>query len=182
MDAANALPLALLVPVGAWIAWRAPRMRALPLALIAQEFQGPERGAAIAVWGATVGGAVAIGPLIGGALTEAIGWQWIFFVNIPVGAATIAISLTRMVNVRDPDSERLDYGGLITFSGSLFLLIFGLLREWPLERTLDFSCAAAAMNCMAQGARGGIRAVELVEEMMATVMRYDPAGEFARLQ
>jgi len=103
-------------------------MFATSLALIAQEFQGPERGAAIAVWGATVGGAVAIGPLIGGALTEAIGWQWIFFVNIPVGAATIAISLTRMVNVRDPDSERLDYGGLITFSGSLFLLIFGLLR------------------------------------------------------
>jgi len=71
-----------------------------------------------------------------------------------------------------------------TGAGDIFHagFIFGLLREWPLERTLDFSCAAAAMNCMAQGARGGIRAVELVEEMMATVMRYDPAGEFARLQ
>jgi len=103
-------------------------MFATSLALIAQEFQGPERGAAIAVWGATVGGAVAIGPLIGGALTDAIGWQWIFFVNIPIGVATIAISVTRMVNVRDPDAERLDWAGLVTFSGSLFLLIFALLR------------------------------------------------------
>ena len=103
-------------------------MFATSLALIAQEFQGRERGSAIAAWGATVGGAVAIGPLIGGALTDGLGWQWIFFVNIPIGIATIAISVTRMVNVRDPDAERLDWAGLISFSGALFLLIFGLLR------------------------------------------------------
>jgi EmrB/QacA subfamily drug resistance transporter len=103
-------------------------MFATSLALIAQEFQGHERGTAIAAWGATVGGAVAIGPLIGGALTDGLGWQWIFFVNIPVGIATIVISATRMVNVRDPDAERLDWAGLISFSGALFLLIFGLLR------------------------------------------------------
>ena len=69
-----------------------------------------------------------MGPLIGGILTDGLGWQWIFFVNIPIGVATIAISLTRMVNVRDPDAERLDWAGLVTFSGALFLLIFGLLR------------------------------------------------------
>jgi EmrB/QacA subfamily drug resistance transporter len=103
-------------------------MFATSLALIAQEFQGHERGTAIAAWGATVGGAVAIGPLVGGALTDGLGWQWIFFVNIPIGIATIAISVTRMVNVRDPDAERLDWAGLISFSGALFLLIFGLLR------------------------------------------------------
>jgi EmrB/QacA subfamily drug resistance transporter len=103
-------------------------MFATSLALIAQEFQGPERGTAIAAWGATVGGAVAIGPLVGGALTDGLGWQWIFFVNIPIGIATIAIATTRMVNVRDPDAERLDWAGLVTFSGGLFLLIFGLLR------------------------------------------------------
>ena len=103
-------------------------MFATSLALIAQEFQGRERGSAIAAWGATVGGAVAIGPLVGGALTDGLGWQWIFFVNIPIGIATIAISVTRMVNVRDPDAERLDWAGLISFSGALFLLIFGLLR------------------------------------------------------
>ncbi len=103
-------------------------MFATSLALIAQEFQGRERGSAIAAWGATVGGAVAIGPLVGGALTDGLGWQWIFFVNIPIGIATIAISVTRMVNVRDPDAKRLDWAGLISFSGALFLLIYGLLR------------------------------------------------------
>lgn len=103
-------------------------MFATSLALIAQEFRGPERATAIAAWGATVGGAVAVGPLIGGVLTDGLGWQWIFFVNIPIGLATIGISLTRMVNVCDPDAERLDWAGLITFSGALFLLIFGLLR------------------------------------------------------
>jgi EmrB/QacA subfamily drug resistance transporter len=103
-------------------------MFATSLALIAQEFRGPERAGAIAAWGATVGGAVAVGPLIGGVLTDGLGWQWIFFVNIPIGLVTIGISATRMVNVRDPDAERLDWAGLITFSGSLFLLIFGLLR------------------------------------------------------
>ena len=103
-------------------------MFATSLALIAQEFPGPERAGAIAAWGATVGGAVAVGPLIGGALTDGLGWQWIFFVNIPLGLTTIVISMKRMVNVRDPDAERLDWAGLVTFSGSLFLLIFGLLR------------------------------------------------------
>jgi EmrB/QacA subfamily drug resistance transporter len=103
-------------------------MFATSLALVAQEFQGPERAGAIAAWSATVGGAVAVGPLIGGVLTDGLGWQWIFFVNVPIGLITIAISLTRMVNVGDPDAERLDWAGLVTFSGTLFLLIFGLLR------------------------------------------------------
>jgi EmrB/QacA subfamily drug resistance transporter len=103
-------------------------MFATSLALVAQEFQGRERGVAIAAWGATVGGAVAIGPLVGGILTDGLGWQWIFFVNLPIGIATIAMSWTRMVNVRDPDAERLDWAGLVTFSGALFMLIFALLR------------------------------------------------------
>jgi sulfofructose kinase len=67
-----------------------------------------------------------------------------------------------------------------TGAGDIFHagFIFGLLNEWPLERTLDFSCAAAAMNCMAQGARGGICPQEQVEEMMATATRYDLPTEF----
>jgi sugar/nucleoside kinase (ribokinase family) len=71
-----------------------------------------------------------------------------------------------------------------TGAGDIFHagFIYGLLNEWPLERTLDFSCAAAAMNCTAQGARGGIRSVELLEEMISTVSRYELAEEFASLQ
>ena len=62
-----------------------------------------------------------------------------------------------------------------TGAGDIFRagFIFGLLREWPLERQLDFSCAAAAMNCMAQGARGGIQPVDAIENLMATVARYE---------
>lgn len=64
-----------------------------------------------------------------------------------------------------------------TGAGDIFRagFIYGLLQEWPLERQLDFSCAAAAMNCMAAGARGGIREVEVVENLMATIPRYQTA-------
>ncbi len=103
-------------------------MFATALALIAQDYQGRERGTAIAYWSATVGGAVAIGPLLGGALTDAFGWRWVFFVNLPIGALVLAIAGLRMINIADPNAKRLDYLGLVTFSGSLFLLVFGLLR------------------------------------------------------
>jgi MFS family permease len=86
-------------------------MFATSLALIGQDFRGPERGTAIAAWGATVGGAVAVGPLVGGALTSGLGWRWIFFVNVPIGIVTFALALTRMVNISDPDTKRLDVAG-----------------------------------------------------------------------
>ena len=60
-------------------------MFATSLALIGQEFHGRDRATAFAVWGATIGGAVAVGPLVGGVLTEHLGWEWIFFVNVPIG-------------------------------------------------------------------------------------------------
>ena len=102
-------------------------MFATSLALIGQDFQGSARSAAIAVWGATVGGAVAIGPLVGGALTSAFGWQWIFYVNIPIGVLTLLVS-RRMVNKVDPGAKRLDWMGLLSFSGGLFLLVLGLTK------------------------------------------------------
>ena len=103
-------------------------MFATGLALIGQDFHGAERGKAIAAWGATVGGAVAIGPLIGGALTNGLGWRWIFIVNAPIGVFAIWLSATRMVNQRDPHATGLDYLGLGTFSATMFLLEFGLIR------------------------------------------------------
>jgi EmrB/QacA subfamily drug resistance transporter len=106
-------------------------MFATSLALIAQEFQGRERGTAIGAWGATIGGAVAVGPLIGGALTEGLGWEWIFFVNVPIGIGAIALTNSKLANLKAPDAQPIDWPGLATFSLGLFALIFGLIRGNP---------------------------------------------------
>src|SRR3984893_10644880 len=68
-------------------------MFATSLALIAQAFQGRDRGTAFGIYGAVIGGAVAVGPLIGGVITSGIGWRWIFFVNLPIGAVAIFTTL-----------------------------------------------------------------------------------------
>ncbi|HSS05368.1 MAG TPA: MFS transporter [Solirubrobacterales bacterium] len=106
-------------------------MFATSLALIGQEFHGKDRATAFGVWGATVGGAVAIGPLVGGLITEHLGWEWIFFVNIPIGVAAVALTEMRLANVAAQDPAPIDLPGLATFSGGLFLLIFGLIRGNP---------------------------------------------------
>jgi EmrB/QacA subfamily drug resistance transporter len=106
-------------------------MFATSLALIAQEFEGSQRASAIGVWGATVGGAVAVGPLVGGAITDAFGWEWIFFVNVPIGVAAILLTETKLANVAASDPQPIDWPGLATFSLGLFGLIFGLIRGNP---------------------------------------------------
>jgi EmrB/QacA subfamily drug resistance transporter len=103
-------------------------MFATSLALLASAFHGRERGTAVGIWGATIGAAVAIGPLVGGALTEGIGWEAIFYVNIPIGIAAIYISLTKVAESSDPNAGPPDWPGLVTFSVGLFLLIFALVR------------------------------------------------------
>lgn len=139
-------------------------MFATGLALLGQDFQGPyasKRSTAIAIWGATVGGAVAVGPLVGGALTDGLGWQWIFFVNVPIGAVTLALAMTRMVNKADPGANRLDLWGLVTFSGSLFLLVFALVigndDGWSSAKVLGMLVGAAVLM-------GAFIAAELVQE------------------
>ena len=106
-------------------------MFATSLALIGQEFHGKDRATAFGVWGATVGGAVAIGPLVGGVITENLGWEWIFFVNVPIGIAAMVLTERKIVNVFAKDPEPIDFPGLVTFSLALFLLIFGLIRGNP---------------------------------------------------
>jgi EmrB/QacA subfamily drug resistance transporter len=101
---------------------------ATALALIGAEYGGPDIGGAIAVWGATIGVAVASGPLVGGILTDALDWRWVFFVNVPVGAFALFVALTRMRESRDPQATTTDVWGLLTFSSSLFLIVFGVLR------------------------------------------------------
>ena len=103
-------------------------MFATSLALIAQAFQGKDRGTAFGIFGAVTGGAVAVGPLVGGAITSGIGWRWIFFVNVPIGVVAIVITLARIQESHDPNSKRIDWIGFVTFSAALFMLVFALVR------------------------------------------------------
>jgi MFS family permease len=75
-------------------------MLATSLALIAQGFHGRERGTALGIWGATAGASIAVGPLIGGALTSWISWRWVFFVNVPIGVLTVWLGLTKVRETR----------------------------------------------------------------------------------
>jgi EmrB/QacA subfamily drug resistance transporter len=101
---------------------------ATALALIGHEYRGIERFGALAIWGATVGAAVASGPLIGGILTDTAGWRWVFFVNVPIGFFALFVALTRMSESRDVDARRTDGLGLVSLSAALFLIVFGILR------------------------------------------------------
>src|SRR6266542_798937 len=104
-------------------------MFAVSLALIAQEFPaGRERGTAMGIYGASIGVAVAIGPLVGGALTDSLGWRSIFYLNVPIGVAAIAITYLKLRESRDPNATRVDWAGVATFSGALFALVLALVR------------------------------------------------------
>jgi EmrB/QacA subfamily drug resistance transporter len=104
-------------------------MFAVSLALVAQEFAaGRERATAMGIYGATIGISVAIGPLVGGAITTGLGWRWVFFLNVPVGVAALALTFARVRESRDPNATRVDWLGLVSFSSALLMLVLALLR------------------------------------------------------
>jgi EmrB/QacA subfamily drug resistance transporter len=125
-------------------------MFAVSLALIAEEFPaGRERGFAMGIYGATIGAAVAVGPLIGGALTDAIGWESIFYLNVPIGLLGLAVTSLKLRESRDPHATRIDWPGVATFSGALLLLVLALLRGnaegWGSAPIVALFTAAAAL-------------------------------------
>ena len=124
-------------------------MFAVSLAIISQEFFGRERGTAFGIWGATVGMAVAIGPLVGGALTTYVGWRWIFFVNVPIGIACVAGGMRELHESRDEEHGGFDLPGLLTLTAGLFALVLGLFRGndwgWSSGRVVGLFAAAAVL-------------------------------------
>jgi EmrB/QacA subfamily drug resistance transporter len=106
-------------------------MFATSLALLAQAFAPSERGAAFGIFGAVTGIAVAIGPVLGGAITSGLSWRWIFFVNLPVGALALAVTLLRVEESRAPGARRPDWAGCLTFTLALSALVYGLIRSHP---------------------------------------------------
>ena len=103
-------------------------MLATSLALIAQEFHGRDRGTAFGIWGATIGFSVAVGPLVGGLLTEKLGWEWIFYINIPVGAFALVVTLLRVPKAHQRTDASIDWVGVVLWTGALFLLVLALIR------------------------------------------------------
>ncbi len=125
-------------------------MFAVSLALVAQEFPaGRERGTAMGVYGATIGMSVAIGPLVGGALTDGLGWRWVFFINVPIGVGALATTFLKVRESRDPNARRIDLLGLATLTAGLFLLVLALVRGnddgWGSPMIVGELCAAALL-------------------------------------
>jgi EmrB/QacA subfamily drug resistance transporter len=104
-------------------------MFAVSLAILADAFPNPrERAGALAAYGATIGGTFAVGPLVGGALTSGLDWQWIFLINIPLGVACLWITRSYVRESRDPATPPVDWAGQTALVAGLFLLVLALLR------------------------------------------------------
>lgn len=106
----------------------------LTLTLLAEAFPGERRGMALGVWSGVSGVAVAIGPLVGGAVVEGISWHWIFWLNVPIGLVLLPLAARRLSESHGPYSS-LDLPGLALAIPGAFGLIFGLIRAQTLGWT-----------------------------------------------
>jgi EmrB/QacA subfamily drug resistance transporter len=122
-------------------------MFATTFPLINSSYSGRDRGTAYGVWGAVAGASAAVGPIIGGALTEAISWRWIFFVNVPVGAAVIGLSFI-LGNPPAAARARADVAGMVTFTVAAAAATYGMIRAaghgWSAPGTWGLLAGAAA--------------------------------------
>ncbi|GAA5199406.1 MFS transporter [Rugosimonospora acidiphila] len=104
-------------------------MFSVSLALLADAFRGKDRGIAFSIWGAITGLAVAIGPLLGGALTSGLSWRWIFFINLPIGIVAVALTFLRVSESRVAHARRPDLPGFIVFTLALSSLVYALIQS-----------------------------------------------------
>jgi EmrB/QacA subfamily drug resistance transporter len=123
-------------------------MNPATLSIITATFPARQRGTAIGIWAGVSALALAIGPLVGGILTEKISWSWIFFINVPVGVIGIVAARLFIDETRDTSREqRLDLPGLATSALGLFALTYGLIETnthaWGSARVLGLLGLAA---------------------------------------
>jgi EmrB/QacA subfamily drug resistance transporter len=128
----------------------ASMMFATALALISQATSDPKaRAKALAAYGAVMSASFALGPFIGGALTQVFGWRAIFLVNVPIGAAALWMAHGRVGESRDPTPRPVDLPGQITLIAGMFLLVLALLRGnedgWGSPGIIAALAAAAAL-------------------------------------
>ena len=104
-----------------------PSLIPLTLTLLSAAVSPQRRGLALGAWGAVGGLAIAIGPLVGGAIVEGASWQWIFWLNVPIGVALLPIARLRLTESRGP-STSLDLPGLVLASVGLLGIVLGVVR------------------------------------------------------
>ncbi|HSN35162.1 MAG TPA: DHA2 family efflux MFS transporter permease subunit [Arthrobacter sp.] len=95
------------------------------MAVITRIFPPDRRGAAMGIWGATAGVATLVGPILGGVLVDGLGWEWIFFINLPVGLVGFFLAL-RYVPSLTTHPHKFDIPGVLLSAAGLFLLVFGI--------------------------------------------------------
>ncbi len=101
------------------------------------------------MFGAITGVAIAVGPVLGGAITSGLSWRWIFFVNVPIGVFALVVTLRRVDESKLPGAPRPDVAGFISFSLALAGLVFGLIRSqaegWGSVQVLGSLIAAGVL-------------------------------------
>jgi len=129
----------------------ASMMSPAALSILTTTFQeGKERNTALGIWGAVAGSGGAVGVLAGGVLTSEFSWPWIFYVNVPIGAALIAIAPVLVPESRaDLSSRHLDLPGAATITAGLMLLVYGMTRAtqhgWGTTETIVLLTAAGVL-------------------------------------
>jgi EmrB/QacA subfamily drug resistance transporter len=161
------------------------------LSLINAGFTGRERGIAFAVWGSTIGGVVALGPLLGGWLTTSFSWRWAFGINLPIGLLVIVGVLLFVTESRSAGSHRVDFVGALLSAITFATLAFGLIEGrtygwwtsvgefqvgdwvWPLGLSpIPFAFALS----LALGASFVVRTLRRTRAGLPTLVRFDLFG------
>lgn len=135
-------------------------MLATTLPLLGSVYQGRQRSVALGVWGAVSGAASAVGPVLGGVLTDGPGWRWIFYVNLPVSVVAVWLTLKVVPESHGSRDRRIDWAGTVSFAAFAGALTYGAVRAgehgWAEKGTLlAFAAAVGALLCFLTVERRG---------------------------
>jgi len=168
--AALAPSIGLLIAARAFQGVGAAIVTPLTLTLLAEAFPPERRGLALGVWSGISGIGVALGPLVGGALTQFASWHWIFWVNVPIGMALIPLASRRLVESRG-EVKHLDLRGLALASAGLFGIVYGLVES----QSLGWSDAQVVVGLAA----GTALVIAFIAQELRTPEPMLPMGFFA---
>jgi EmrB/QacA subfamily drug resistance transporter len=131
----------------------------LTLTILSAAVPASRRGLALGAWGGIGGLAVAVGPIVGGAVVQGISWQWIFWLNVPIGLALAPLARVRLAESRGP-AKQLDFAGVALASAGLFGIVYGLVRANTLGWTSLEILASLSLG-------GAVLAIFVIYELRA---------------